>query len=65
MKRLIPWTLVPVILIAAGVGYYFFAGHSVPANQPPLADVTSLDALKADFNRTPDQFRIILLMSPT
>jgi hypothetical protein len=53
-------------VIALAVRYYF-AGHQVPAGQSPLADLTtaSLDSLRADFNRTPDQLRMILLLSPT
>jgi hypothetical protein len=46
---------------------YYFSGHLTPAGQPPLADLTdaSLNSLRDDFNRSPDQVRIILLLSPT
>ncbi len=46
---------------------YFLGSHRVPAGQPPLANLTgaSLDSLRSDFNRTPDQVRVILLLSPT
>ena len=46
---------------------YYFTGHQVPAGQLPLNDLTraSLDSLKSDFNRAPEQVRIILLLSPT
>jgi hypothetical protein len=49
------------------VARYFVGGHRVPAGQPPLAELTpaSLDSLKSEFNRTPDQVRIVLLLSPT
>jgi hypothetical protein len=45
----------------------YFAGHRAPTGQPPLVELTSdsLDSLKADFNRSSDGIRIILLLSPT
>jgi hypothetical protein len=57
---------VTAIVLALAVRYYF-AGHQVPAGQPPLVNLTrdSLAALKGDFNSTPDYVRIILLLSPT
>jgi hypothetical protein len=58
--------VVAAIVLALAARYYF-TGHQVPAGQPPLVNLTrdSLTALKGDFNRTPDQVRIILLLSPT
>lgn len=61
--------IVGVVAVAAlaAVARYFFAGHAVPAGQPPLAELSgdTLDSLKDDFNRTTDQIRIVLLLSPT
>jgi hypothetical protein len=58
---------VVVVLGLAMVGRYFFGGHAVPPGQLPLTEVAgdTLDSLKNDFNRTPDQIRIVLLLSPT
>ena len=63
-------TVVFVIAALAGVALiagYFFAGHEVPAGQPPLAELSNgaLDSLKADFNQSSDGVRIVLLLSPT
>jgi hypothetical protein len=57
---------VAAIVLAVTVRYYF-TSHQVPAGQSSLADLTrdSLNALKGDFNSTPDYVRIILLLSPT
>jgi hypothetical protein len=46
---------------------YYFTGHQAPPRQPPLTDLasTSLDSLRRDFNRKPEQVRVILLLSPT
>lgn len=62
------WLIVGVLVLGlAVVGRYFIGGHAVPAGQLPLTEVTqnNLDSLKNDFNRTPDQIRIVLLLSPT
>lgn len=58
--------VIAVVALAVIVRYHF-AGHQVPEGQAPLAELTgkSLDALKADFNRSADGLRIILLLSPT
>jgi hypothetical protein len=55
------------VLVLAVIARNYFAGHQVPAGQAPLAELnnTSLDTLKADFNRSADGLRIILLLSPT
>jgi hypothetical protein len=60
------FVVIAVVMLAVIVRYYF-AGHQVPAGQAPLAELTgkSLDTLKADFNRSADGLRIILLLSPT
>jgi hypothetical protein len=41
--------------------------HEAPAGQPPLAemDAQSMEALKAEFNRAKDEYRVIALFSPT
>ena len=54
-------------VVLAVIARYHFAGHQVPAGQAPLAELTinSLNSLKADFNRSADRVRIVLLLSPT
>jgi hypothetical protein len=49
------------------LGARYFGGHRVPTGQLPLTELTndSLDSLKAEFNRSADGVRIILLLSPT
>jgi hypothetical protein len=56
-----------VVLVLGLAARYYFAGHQVPAGQPPLGELTSdsLNSLKADFNRSADGVRVILLLSPT
>jgi len=58
---------VAVVVVLAVIARYHFAGHEVPAGQAPLAELTSesLGSLKADFNRSADGLRIVLLLSPT
>jgi hypothetical protein len=48
-------------------GLIGLAGHQAPAGQSPLADLTSdsVVPLKAEFNRSADGVRIVLLLSPT
>jgi len=59
--------VVAAVLVLAVIARYHFAGHQVPAGQAPLAELTteSLGSLKADFNRSADGLRILLLLSPT
>ena len=59
--------VVIAVVVLAVIARYYFAGHQVPAGQAPLAELTSksLDSLKADFNRSADGVRIVLLLSPT
>ena len=56
-----------VVVLAAALVWYRFAPGEAPAGQPPLValDTTSLDSLRADFNRDVNQVRLILLLSPT
>lgn len=55
------------IVLVAAFGWYRFAPGEAPAGQPPLAtlDSTSLQALRADFNRESSHARVIVLLSPT
>ena len=55
-----------VVVLALGARLYL-TGHQTPAGQPSMVYLTdhSLDSLKADFNRSADGIRIILLLSPT
>jgi hypothetical protein len=41
--------------------------YAAPTGQPPLAEMNarSMEALKAEFNRAKDQYRVIALLSPT
>ena len=57
--------LLTVLVVA--ILWYQFAPSEAPPGQPPLAtlDSTSLQTLRADFNRDPSQARIIVLLSPT
>jgi hypothetical protein len=59
--------LVVAVVVLALIARYYLTGHRVPAGQPPLAELTSdsVDSLKADFNRSADGVRIVLLLSPT
>jgi len=55
------------LLLATLGGLYFTTGGHAPAEQPPLVVVDShaLSTLQAEFNRTSDDVRVILLLSPT
>jgi hypothetical protein len=59
--------VVIAVVVLAVIARYYFAGHQVPEGQAPLAELTStsLASLKADFNRSADGVRIVLLLSPT
>lgn len=68
MRRTMTVVLAVIALVVlAVIARYHFAGHQVPAGQAPLAELRgkSIDTLKADFNRSADGLRIILLLSPT
>ena len=56
-----------VLLIAAAVAWYRFAPGEVPAGQPALVtiDGEALEGLRADFNRSANETRLIVLLSPT
>jgi hypothetical protein len=55
------------ILVALTVAYVFLGPGEAPAGQPPILtiDLTSLEVLRADFNRESNQARVIVLLSPT
>ncbi len=54
-----------IVLLLAGVGVYFLQGSHVPPPSIGEIDNQGLVALQADFNRTSDKVRVILLLSPT
>lgn len=57
--------VIAALLIAAA--WYQFGGHRTSPGQPPLAElnVGSLEQLRADFNASAGETRMILLLSPT
>ena len=59
--------LAVVVLLVVAVVYRYFGTSQAPAGQPPLAtlDAASLESLRADFNRSVAETRIIVLLSPT
>jgi hypothetical protein len=56
-----------LIILAAAFVWYRFTPGDAPPGQPALAtvDTTSLQTLRADFNRDMNQARLIVLLSPT
>jgi hypothetical protein len=56
-----------LLLIIGAASWYLLTGHKTPAQQQPLADLNpeSLPALKAEFNRSSGDVRVVLLLSPT
>jgi hypothetical protein len=64
-RKSIGFAIVAIVLVA--VAYRYFGTHNVPAGQPALVtlDAGSLDALRADFNRSAGETRIVILLSPT
>jgi hypothetical protein len=65
MKR--AWLIIAVVVVVVLGGVYFTKKGHVPASQPPLVEMNdaALSALQAEFNRTSDKLRVILLLSPT
>jgi hypothetical protein len=66
MKRI--WSIIfsaAALVILAAV--YFTRTSHAPAGQPALVEMndSTLSALQAEFNRTSDNLRVILLLSPT
>jgi hypothetical protein len=56
-----------IAVLAGAMLWYLFGPRQVPPGQPPLAilSASSLEALRADFNRDADRTRVVLLLSPT
>jgi hypothetical protein len=67
MKRTWLIGVVVLLLLVGGVGIYLLQGSHVPSGQPVLGEIDKqgLAALQAEFNRTSDSVRVILLLSPT
>jgi hypothetical protein len=67
MNRRVAIPLGVVAVLAGAMLWYLFGPRHVPPGQPPLGilSASSLEALRADFNRDADRTRIILLLSPT
>ena len=67
MNRRFAIPLGVVAVLAAAMLWYLYGERRVPEGQPPLATLSasSLESLRADFNRDADRTRIILLLSPT
>ena len=61
------WIAVAIVAIVLAAAYRYFGTHNVPAGQPALVtlDASSLDLLRADFNRFVGMTRIVILLSPT
>ena len=51
-------------LLADGLFLHAIPPHAVPTVQPPLADL-GMEALRTEFNRSKDEYRVIALLSPT
>jgi len=66
MKRTSLIAVAALAVIVPGGIYFMRTGH-VPAGQQSLAEMngSALSTLKAEFNRTSANLRVILLLSPT
>lgn len=66
MKRTRALALIAILAAALG-GVYVMQTGDVPKGQPELVKVDSstLNALRAEFNRNADSLRVILPLSPT
>jgi len=64
-QRLV-WPIV-ILALCAAAAWHRYGPRKTPAGQPPLAtlDASTLESLRADFNRHSDAVRIIVLLSPT
>jgi len=67
MRLRVPILVYVIAVLAGAMLWYFFGPRQVPPGQPPLGilSASSLEALRADFNRDADRTRVILLLSPT
>ena len=50
-----------------GLLFYLYGGHSAPAGQKPLTELSAaeLQNLRAEFNNSASQPRMLVLLSPT
>jgi hypothetical protein len=66
MKRAWWIILVALVVVVLGVTFFTRPGHA-PIGQPELMNVSAatLAAMQAEFNRSSDKLRVILLLSPT
>lgn len=66
VNRLLVLTVVIATIVGA-LAWVQYGPRQTPAGQPPLAylDPSSLQALKADFNRASGETRVLVLLSPT
>jgi hypothetical protein len=66
MKRTWSIVLAAVVVVLLGAVYFTRTGHA-PVGQPSLVEMngSTPSALQAEFNRTSNKLRVILLLSPT
>lgn len=57
--------LIVVLLASAFLAVYVVSRPQLAPGQEPLADIQSLETLRARFNQDVGQTRIIILVSPT
>ena len=67
MRLRVPILVYVIAVLAGAMLWYLFGARQVPPGQPPLGilSASSLEALRADFNRDADRTRVVLLLSPT
>jgi hypothetical protein len=66
MKRHYIVGAILVVLLAAA-GLYLYGGGRTPAGQPSLQNLSArcVSEIKNEFNAAKDDFRVLLLLSPT
>jgi hypothetical protein len=66
MKRTLSVVLGVAVAVILAAVYSTRKGHA-PASQPAILEMnaSTVSALQAEFNRTADKLRVILLLSPT
>jgi hypothetical protein len=59
--------VIAMVLVLAGLVYYFYGGSEVPPGQHPLLSINSgnFDQLRRDFNEARGAVRVVTLLSPT
>jgi hypothetical protein len=67
VKKRLGIVAVLVIVGLLVLGWHLYSGSAVPAGQPPLVSLTStnFEQLRASFNASAGQVRVVLLLSPT